>query len=261
MQDFTYTAVIGSKENIIRMLNAAIRNVGTGNEIAGSDDIEVINRKIKEQDGKYNLRIALPDLLEETVLQEDWAKEKQAAFASRDNRVKCDDEEYYEEYYEDDFSTSVRMIDIEGVYDEGGRFRAEFLLYECENSSYYADWLGWGDIARVYDCTVFVDNDLYNNGSFERYCSTMVFRKEDGVIRETRIEPNLNIDGYVFSLKRLSDMYPARYRERIIRSMEALIRDLQYEVASERNKIGCEKFNEDNGYDGYDVIPEDNPLK
>lgn len=249
MQDLTYTAVIGSKENIIRMLNAAIRNVGTGNEIVVGDDIEVINRKIKEQDGKFNLRIALPDLLEETVLQENWAQEKQAEFASRDTQEECEDEEYYD----DEMSTNERMIDIEGVYEEGDRYRAEFILYECENCSYYADWLDWKEIARIYDCTVFVDNDLYADGSFYKYCSTTVFRKENESITETRIEPNLNIDEYASCLKRLSNMYPARYRERIIRSMEAQIRDLQHEVARERIKIIRETLDENNG---LAVIPE-----
>jgi len=248
-QDLTYTAVIGSKENIIRMLNAAIRNVGTGNEIVDGDDIDEINRKIKEQDGKFNLRIALPDLLEDAVLQEDWAQEKQAEFTSRDTQEECDDEEYYD----DEMSTNERMINIEGVYEEGGRYRAEFILYECENYSYYADWLDWGDIARIYDCTVFVDNDLYENDSFYEYCSTRVFRKKNDSVTETRIEPNLNIYEYASCLERLSDMYPARYRERIIRSMEAQIRDLQYEIACERIKIIRETLDENNG---CAVIPE-----
>lgn len=249
MQDLTYTAVIGSKENIIRMLNAAIRNVGTGNEIVEGDSLETIKSKIKEEDGQYNLRIALPDLLDAAVMQEDWAKEKQAEFTSRGTQDDCGDEEYYE----DDYSTNERMIDIEGVYEEGDRYRAEFVLYECENCSYYADWLDWGDIARIYDCTVFVDNDLYADGSFYKYCSTTVFRKENESITKTRIEPNLNIDEYASSLKSLSSMYPARYRERIIRCMEAQIRNLQHEISRERIKIVRDKLDENNG---HAIIPE-----
>ena len=45
--DIFYTSLVGTKENVIRMLNAAICNVGTGNVIVDGDDLATINKKIE----------------------------------------------------------------------------------------------------------------------------------------------------------------------------------------------------------------------
>ena len=42
-QDIFLIGVTGSRKNITRMLNAAIRNVATGDPIVESDDIEAVN--------------------------------------------------------------------------------------------------------------------------------------------------------------------------------------------------------------------------
>ena len=54
----------GEKNDIIRMLNAAIRNVGTGNVISINDDIEAINKKIKVG------MVSLTDLIDEEALKD-----------------------------------------------------------------------------------------------------------------------------------------------------------------------------------------------
>ena len=43
-QDIFLIGVTGSRKNITRMLNAAIRNVAAGDPIVESDDIETTNR-------------------------------------------------------------------------------------------------------------------------------------------------------------------------------------------------------------------------
>ena len=57
IQKITHISVTGTKRNVTQMLNAAIRNAGTGNIIVDGDDIETISQKVMEEDG---LRIALP---------------------------------------------------------------------------------------------------------------------------------------------------------------------------------------------------------
>ena len=70
----TDITVYGTKENIIRMLNAAIRYVGNGtiSLIEEGDDVATINEKfkIKERIGWTQLHINVSDLLDEVCLKD-----------------------------------------------------------------------------------------------------------------------------------------------------------------------------------------------
>lgn len=59
------------------------------------------------------------------------------------------------------------------------------ILREKKNCAIYADWLDWGDIARVFGCTVFEDVELFLNGNFEDFCSATVYEPENGTVKET----------------------------------------------------------------------------
>ena len=62
--------IVGSRESIIKMMNAAICNAGSGIEIAEGDDVEVINLKLGEFIGKDGKNIGRVDLLDETAMQD-----------------------------------------------------------------------------------------------------------------------------------------------------------------------------------------------
>lgn len=100
-QDMTYISLLGSRENVVRMLNAVIRTLGNGNVITDDDDLETINNMLKADDGR-GFRIAIPDLLDEQCMEDARLREKKAAF-----------EKKLEE---------KRMIDILGVFDEGEKY-------------------------------------------------------------------------------------------------------------------------------------------
>ena len=51
-QDIFLIGVTGSRKNITRMLNAAIRNVAAGDPIVESDDIEAVNLKLNYFTGR-----------------------------------------------------------------------------------------------------------------------------------------------------------------------------------------------------------------
>ena len=231
-QDMTYISLLGSRENVVRMLNAVIRTLGNGNVITDDDDLETINNMLKADDGR-GFRIAIPDLLDEQCMEDVRLREKKAAFEKK--------------------MEEKRMIDILGVFDEGEKYRVELEMYECEGCAYYSDWLDWGDISRIYGCRVLVDNDLYRNGNFNKFCGTIVYTPKGDSIEETRIEPKLDLDGYFLEFNKLTNISEERYHERMIRCLESKIRELQYKVANERVRTVFMTLEENNG---RAVIPE-----
>lgn len=178
LQDITYISLRGSKESVIRMLNAVIRNVGNGDIITDRDDLETISHKIKDEKDGNGFRISIPDLLDDKCLEDSQLLEKKEEYEKRND----EDEE-------GEFYTDERMIDILRVFDDGLQYRIEFEMYECENCAYYKDWLNWGDIARIYGCKVFVDNDLYRNGKFEKFCGTAVYTPKGESVEESHFTP------------------------------------------------------------------------
>ena len=220
--DIFYTSLVGTKENVIRMLNAAICNVGTGNVIVDGDDLATINKKIKVEDGHYGLRIAFPDLLDEACMQDEPLLIKKNDF-----RIPEEDE---------DFVSTARCIDLEGVRESKDGYAVEFSHYEDEHGT-YTDWLFWEDIARIYDCQVFMDDDEYRNGSFIGFCGTSIYTAANGAVIKTRIEPELDLEKYNDSFNELIKLYPERYRPLKIRYFQDKINRLQNEITREEARI------------------------
>ena len=69
-QDVYFVAVEGSRKNIVRMMNAALRKFEIQEPITEDDDIETINRKLEVFSGRDGKDIGISDLLEEDGLQE-----------------------------------------------------------------------------------------------------------------------------------------------------------------------------------------------
>lgn len=228
--DIFYTCLVGTKENVIRMLNAAICNVGTGNVIVDGDDLETINHKIKEADGHYGLRIAFPDLLDEVCMQDEQLLKKKQDF------VFPDDEDAF----------TARCIDIVGVTKNKEGYAVEFHYYMGE-WSYYVDWLYWDDVARVYDCQIFTDDDEYRNNSFIGYCGTRVYTAKNGAVVETHIKPELDLEEYNDAFEELIKLYPERYRPLKIRYFQDKINRMQNEITREEARIERDELMKNKG--------------
>ena len=69
-QDVYFVAVEGSRKNVVRMMNAALRKFEIQEPITEDDDIETINRKLEVFSGRDGKDIGISDLLEEDGVQE-----------------------------------------------------------------------------------------------------------------------------------------------------------------------------------------------
>lgn len=229
--DYFFASLVGTKENVIRMLNAAICNVGTGNVIVEGDDLETINEKIT--DNKHDsLRIALPDLLEEVCMQDE-----QLLIKLRDFPL-LDDEE----------TVADRSIDIVKVTECKEGFAVKF-CYHLGEWSDYVDWLDWDDIARVYDSQIFIDDDEFLNGSFMDFCETTIYTSKNGSVVKTNIRPELDLEKYNDTFEELIKLYPERYRPLKIRHFQDKINCLQNEITREEARIERDELMKSNDID------------
>lgn len=204
-----------SKKNVVRMLNAAICSAGTGNIITEVDDIETINLKIKEEDSQFGLRIRLSDLLEEKFIQTSELLKKKQSF-----KYEC----------------SERMINIQQVSENKEQYSIEFNLYEDEDE-YYIDWLEWEDIARIYNCIIITDQDIFENGRFIDFGGTAIYEPDGESIKKVNINPTLDIAPWCWEFNKLIEINPERYRTMKIHCCEEKIKQLQYEIKLENIQL------------------------
>lgn len=237
--DIFYIGVTGPRKNVIRMLNAAIRNVGSGDVITDCDDIDTINLKLKEFQGRGGHDIGVFDLLDEACMRDELILEKKAAFFSKVKacetcpfdcpnskrspdippvKFKSEEEEYQRisEYCpwdtpfdaENANTEPDRYIEIVRVEAREKEYTALFswYLYECYGPN---EWGEWEDIARLYDCHVFIDDVYYRNGEFIRFeCATII---EPGGIKKVRLESGKTEKEYDEFMDKLAELYPDRY--------------------------------------------------
>ena len=239
----THISLTGSMKSMVRVLNAARKNLGTD---------QVIDRYI-----------ALPDLLDEECMQDSLLREKKRhfdelgfkQFVLECKKGESDDEEYLaylEDSVEEDYSNG-RMIAIVGTGETDKGFEIAFELLEEENCPIYSDWLDWGDIARVHGCTVFEDLELYRNGDFEDFRSSRIYKPVGRRVKETHIEPEHNLEEYAHQFNQLIEINPERYRPLKIRCFEHWIRRMNNEVNREKVELVRDSLPA-NG--GRAVIPE-----
>ena len=217
--DMFYISVIGPKANVTRMLNEAIRQEGAGELIVAGDDIETINRKITGRDGKPGMMVKFAELIDEKCLEDDaLLKERwQAAVDSHNQKMAAEDSS------DGDFEMDIELAKV--VEYDSDSFEVKFSEYVPEWVADFdcIDWAGWEDIARVYKCRVFVDDDYYRNGEFMRFeCATIYEPTEDGV-KQTRLESGETRKEYDEFMDKLAELYPERYipiRERYLKVRE-----------------------------------------
>ena len=223
-------AIKGEKNDIIRMLNAAIRNVGTGNVISINDDIEAINKKIKVG------MVSLTDLIDEEALKD--------SIIQNQKKISFESEE------EEEYTSDGRVISIFSVSESGNNLEVQ-MGYDLgddddlEDCPHRADWV---DICRLYALKIIVKDVQYLNGRFDGYCYFAVHKKsKDGSVKSTEIKPAQSFSGYVESLREILREDPLSVSD-IINDLELTIKMLQEELSEKKLLVALNSLDETNGH-------------
>ena len=155
-QDVYFVAVEGSRKNVVRMMNAALRKFEIQEPITEDDDIETINRKLEVFSGRDGKDIGISDLLEEDGLQE------------------------------------LRFIEFVRVEEFAAGLIAKFTFYLSDGFydeyEFSEDAKSWPDIARQYECCVFLDDEFYRDARFVAFVSASIDDATDGVLRSIHLD-------------------------------------------------------------------------
>lgn len=186
--DLFRVTVKGSRESIVKMMNAALKSFNSDNVIVESDDVETMNAKLDLFTGKEGKDIGIPDLLgsgKDTVYRyielvriEDDTPGLLAKFS-----YYIDEAALYDEEEEDD--------------DDGDGVRID----------------DWGTVALQYNCQVFLDDDWYCNGQFIRFGAATIYAASDGELHRLHLESGSIYDDkeYPFFVRTLANLYPDHY--------------------------------------------------
>lgn len=143
----TDVTLTGAKENIIRMLNTAIRNAEADIVIAESDDLETMLQKVKVADD--NQQFLLPDFLDEKSIQECNLKEKQDQCRH----------EYRDECYD--------WVGVHDIIKDGDNYTVKLGAHVHEEIEIFqaSDWMHWGNKAsHLYQCNITMRSEYYCDG-------------------------------------------------------------------------------------------------
>lgn len=187
--DLFRVTVKGSRESIIKMMNAALKSFNSDNVIEDSDDVKTMNSKLEMFAGEDGKDIGIPDLLRQ-------GKEGDS-FVRKIEFVRIED-------------------DFRGLVAKFSYYLGEACLY-LEDMGYSADYLdsvtNWEAVALQYGCTVFLDDDWYSNGQFIRFGDATIYDASDGELHRLHLESGSIYDDkeYPFFLKTLAHLYPDHY--------------------------------------------------
>lgn len=186
--DLVRVTVKGSRESVVKMMNAALKSFNSDNVIEDSDDANTMNSKLEMFAGEEGKDIGIPDLLGQ-------GKEG------------------------DSF---VRKIEFVRIEDDSRGLVAKFSYYLGEACLYLADMgypadyldsvINWEAVALQYGCTVFLDDDWYS-GQFIRFGDATIYDASDGELHRLYLESGSIYDDkeYPFFLKTLAQLYPDHY--------------------------------------------------
>jgi hypothetical protein len=183
--DLFRVTVKGSRESMVRMMNAALKSFNSESIIAESDDAKTMNSKLEMFTGKEGKDIGIPDLLGQG-----------------------NDEDIY------------RNLELVRIEDAAPGLIAKFSYYLSEAAYYYEEdddkvdeSVDWDTVALHYNCQVFLDDDWYINGQFLRFGEATIYDASDGEIRKIYLSSGSKYDAeeYPFFLKTLAHLYPDHY--------------------------------------------------
>lgn len=187
--DLFHVTVKGSRESIVRMMNAALKSFGSDNVIAESDDIETMNSKLEMFIGREGKDLGLPDLLGQ-------GKEKDS-FVRKIEFVRIED-------------------DFPGLAVKFSYYLGEACYY-LEDLGYPADYLdsvtNWESVALHYNCQVFLDEYWYINDQFLRFGAATIYDASGGELHRLYLESGSIYDAveYPFFVRTLAHLYPDHY--------------------------------------------------
>ena len=187
--DLVRVTVKGSRESIIKMMNAALKSFNSDNVIEDSDDAKTMNSKLEMFAGEEGKDIGIPDLLEQGTEGD--------SFVRKIEFVRIED-------------------DSRGLVAKFSYYLGEACLY-LEDMGYSADYLdsvtNWEAVALQYGCTVLLDDDWYSNGQFIRFGDATIYDASDGELHRLHLESGSIYDDkeYPFFLKTLAHLYPDHY--------------------------------------------------
>ena len=73
------------------------------------------------------------------------------------------------------------------------------------------DAKSWPDIARQYECCVFLDDEFYRDARFVAFVSASIDDATDGELRSIHLDSGIHGEEFPIFLRPLAYMYPARY--------------------------------------------------
>lgn len=236
-QELTRISIAGNKENMIRMLNAAIHNVGSKKTIIEGDDIETINLKIRKEDASCGFEVELVDLFDDICLQDVKLQEK-----IKKTQREC------KEFGESEGEYDCNQFVLLNVRETESGYTVDIGICESEGDI-PGDWEYIEDIARLYQCRIIADHEGFRNGRSLGLGYTSIREPEGDGVKETIISPDsINKCSDVESaFSQLMNIDPQRYLRYKIRAYELLNYELQYEANQVKASMEwCQAMAEEN---------------
>ena len=233
----TKVSLTGSKASVVKMLNAAIKNVGNGDTIMPEDSVESIKAKFVLTDEEWHesrLRMLFHDFLDMDSMNDPVMKQRRESF--------------HEEFGNDN-SYGYAVV-VKDIIDKGDDYEIVLSLGEDELEG-IQDWAGWADLTEVYGVTIYAD--LYDFGSKPGYCGTTIHELVDGEVKTTKVEPSLDTEGFYKDFSTLIDLYPGRYKDVLVEALENEIEQLQEMARTCRLSVIKDNLKAN---DGHAEIPE-----
>ena len=233
----TKVSLTGSKASVVKMLNAAIKNVGNGDTIMPEDSVESIKAKFVLTDEEWHesrLRMLFHDFLDMDSMNDPVMKQRMEAF---------------HEEFGDDNSYEYAVV-VKDIIDKGDDYEIVLSLGEDELEG-IQDWAGWADLTEVYGITIYAD--LYDFGTKPGYCGTTIHELVDGEVKTTKVEPSLDTEGFYKDFSTLIDLYPGRYKDVLVEALENEIEQLQEMARTCRLSVIKDNLKAN---DGHAEIPE-----
>ena len=223
----TKVSLTGSKASVVKMLNAAIKNVGNGDTIMPEDSVESIKAKFVLTDEEWHesrLRMLFHDFLDMDSMND------------------------HEEFGND--NSYEYAVVVKDIIDKGDDYEIVLSLGEDELEG-IQDWAGWADLTEVYGVTIYAD--LYDFGTKPGYCGTTIHELVDGEVKTTKVEPSLDTEGFYKDFSTLIDLYPGRYKDVLVEALENEIEQLQEMARTCRLSVIKDNLKAN---DGHAEIPE-----
>lgn len=215
---------------MLRILNAALRNVVSKERIEPEDDLDTIKRKIAESANEpWGFVVYRHELLEDDMMLDAQVQEYR-------NKLR------EENVFNENGYLPERATRIKSVSSFGEGLTVEFFEAEMEYEP-YQDWVGWADICRLYGCRIL--SDLYDIDKVEEYQFTDMYEMVDGELQTTHISHNLDIWDYYNCFEKLIKLDADRYLPLKILALKALETNIHEEINRSMDYLNNPRESED----------------